>query len=279
MKIDLHIHTKYSDGGCELQDLFDRLKENNIELISITDHSNFDAYQKLEDINTYNIKIIKGIEMNVEYNSNILHLLLYKYNTNSRKLNDYISKSKSHDILEFKRMINELEETYNIELDEEKVNEFILNNQYFDKVRLNNLLVELNIVNNPKEAFTKYTHSIKDKTRLSISFKEYIAVAKDSNAISIMAHPMKYLKYYHNIENIKKAIKELKELGLDGVEAYNNRQTNEEMFELIDFCTKENLIITAGSDYHNKIGSEEKKKLGYALDVEITDKIITMNLN
>ena len=83
MKTDLHIHTVYSDGGTSLQDLFDKLKQNNIEIISITDHCVTDAYNYLKFTNTYDIKIIKGIEMDVKYKENTLHLLLYNFNENS----------------------------------------------------------------------------------------------------------------------------------------------------------------------------------------------------
>ena len=40
---------------------------------------------------------------------------------------------------------------------------FIKNNNYFDRVRLNNLLVECGICENPREAYYNYTKNIKQK--------------------------------------------------------------------------------------------------------------------
>ena len=49
--IDLHIHTKYSDGTDTLIELLKKAEQNNLELISITDHNTVKAYCELEKMN------------------------------------------------------------------------------------------------------------------------------------------------------------------------------------------------------------------------------------
>ena len=41
--IDLHIHTKYSDGTDEVLTILKKAEEKNLKYISITDHNNCDA--------------------------------------------------------------------------------------------------------------------------------------------------------------------------------------------------------------------------------------------
>ena len=104
----------------------------------------------------------------------------------------------------------------------------------------------------------------------------FFDLAKDSHAITSIAHPMKYLKYYNSIKNIEKMILELKNLGLDAVEVFNNRQTIDDEMEIYRFAVENNLAISGGSDYHAKLGSEEKKELGKVLDKTLCKKMITI---
>lgn len=49
--IDLHMHTKYSDGTDDIIEFLQKAENNNLELISITDHNTVKAYFELEKIN------------------------------------------------------------------------------------------------------------------------------------------------------------------------------------------------------------------------------------
>ena len=45
--IDLHTHTKYSDGTWEVKDLLINAEKNNVDLLSITDHDSVKAHLEL----------------------------------------------------------------------------------------------------------------------------------------------------------------------------------------------------------------------------------------
>ena len=49
--IDLHMHTKYSDGTDDIIEFLKKAEENNLEIISITDHNTVKAYFELEKLN------------------------------------------------------------------------------------------------------------------------------------------------------------------------------------------------------------------------------------
>lgn len=49
--IDLHMHTKYSDGSDSLCELLTRVENKKLNTISITDHNTALAYEKMEKIN------------------------------------------------------------------------------------------------------------------------------------------------------------------------------------------------------------------------------------
>lgn len=49
--IDLHMHTKYSDGSDSLCELLTRVENKKLNTISITDHNTGLAYEEMEKIN------------------------------------------------------------------------------------------------------------------------------------------------------------------------------------------------------------------------------------
>ena len=62
--IDLHTHTKYSDGTWSVEKLLQEAENLKLGIISITDHDTLKAYNKLNTIDyksIYSGKIIPGI--------------------------------------------------------------------------------------------------------------------------------------------------------------------------------------------------------------------------
>ena len=52
--IDLHIHTRHSDGTNSIKEILKKAEENNLELISLTDHNTVKGYFELENFNIKN---------------------------------------------------------------------------------------------------------------------------------------------------------------------------------------------------------------------------------
>ena len=68
-KIDLHIHTNYSDGSLTPFEVIDEAYKSKVEVISITDHDTIDAYSNdlIEYANKKGIKLIYGVEISTKY--------------------------------------------------------------------------------------------------------------------------------------------------------------------------------------------------------------------
>lgn len=270
MKIDLHMHTRYSDGGKTRIELIDLCRENKIDLISITDHNNF-----LVDNTKYDdIKIMRGMEVDTRYKDKTFHMLIYNFDLNSKELKKYKRNNRRYEIKNFREIVKQLEEKYNIKIPNKELNKFIRNNNYFDKTRLNELLVETSFSETPKDAYYQYTNCFEDNKRYNISMEKLFELEKDANAVVSLAHP---LHYNISMDEMKKIILDLKEkYNLRCVEAINNRQTIEEEKELVKFCKKNNLYISSGSDAHYKFGAIEKKVVGTIAGRNITEKDATI---
>ena len=87
-KWDLHLHSKYSKESrtkMEIKEIFESAIKNDISMISVTDHSNFDALDEIWD--TYEngvcekgnfkdfIEFLPGIELKTDKGKSGVHLI------------------------------------------------------------------------------------------------------------------------------------------------------------------------------------------------------------
>lgn len=277
MKVDLHLHTSFSDGGKSVQDIFDIARANSVKVVSITDHNNIDAYSKLMSVNRHGIKVVQGIEMDAHFDKMDVHIVMYGFEVES-EMGKYLQKSRKYDIKEFRRMLKDCERLNDIKFDKSIVEKFILENQYFDKVRLNEVIVKSGLAKTPSEAFYNFTKGVKDKKRYIISAKKLLKIAKKCGGKTFIAHPVKYLNNVKTMENLAEDILKMRAIGLNGVEVYNNRQDETQEKFLLAFAKRNNLMISGGSDFHAKIGANESKTIGSVLNKDIDGKMLSKEL-
>ncbi|MHA1397265.1 MAG: hypothetical protein ACTSSF_06110, partial [Candidatus Heimdallarchaeaceae archaeon] len=109
--------------------------------------------------------------------------------------------------------------------------------------------------------------------RETISPKDAITLIHQAGGVAVLPHPL-YVEVL-DISKLQKYLDLLLKWGLDGIEVYYNyreslseiskEKINEAILFIEEFCEKNNLLKTAGSDFHGDIGN-----LG---DVEVPEKL------
>lgn len=87
--VNLHIHTKCSDGLGDYQQILKSAKEKGYKLISITDHNTIEAHKNIEDE-----ILLTGVEFDCWFGYVFIHLLAYGININHPALQPYFAKDK-----------------------------------------------------------------------------------------------------------------------------------------------------------------------------------------
>ena len=80
--IDLHIHSKYSDGTWNLEKILQKAEEMKIHALSITDHDTIAQYKQLAKLDykkIYTGQVIVGTEFNTVYDGVYFHMLAYGF--------------------------------------------------------------------------------------------------------------------------------------------------------------------------------------------------------
>ena len=88
-KIDLHIHTSFSDGKASYAQILKSAKERGYEIISITDHNTVEVHQLVQDD-----ILITGAEFDCWFGYVFIHLLAYGIDINNTEFKKFLAKNK-----------------------------------------------------------------------------------------------------------------------------------------------------------------------------------------
>jgi predicted metal-dependent phosphoesterase TrpH len=76
--IDLHMHTTYSDGHWQPQELFAYLAKHQFALVSVTDHDRIDRIEEMQELGRQvGVPVLAGVEVTTEWENKMGHVLCY----------------------------------------------------------------------------------------------------------------------------------------------------------------------------------------------------------
>ncbi len=103
-RVNLHIHTAYSDGEADPVDIVHQAKAKNYSYIAISDHNTMKAYQDF-DLTTEDI-VIPSVEFDVWCGYVFMHLLAYGVDLSNVELAKFFAKSKRETELDIIRIFS-----------------------------------------------------------------------------------------------------------------------------------------------------------------------------
>jgi predicted metal-dependent phosphoesterase TrpH len=247
MKADLHMHSTHSDGRLGTLELFKRAKDNQVDIIAITDHDIVKGVEKNREYSKeYGVEYIPGIELSTVEQGKPVHVLGYFKDESyqSKEMLDYFVEIKARREDRAKKFISNLKEFFDIHITYEEVLGFSRG------VIARPHIAKAITVNYPQYDFEYvFKNFIGDNSKAyvpscELSVEEGIELLRRNNCIVVLAHPTL----------LKKHIREYV-LGLDydGLEAkyYRNKDGDEDYFR--NLAKKRNMIITGGGDFHGII--------------------------
>src|SRR5579871_1641003 len=76
--IDLHMHTTYSDGHWQPEELFRYLAEHHFSLVAVTDHDRIDRIEEMQALGRQvGIPVLPGVEVTTQWEGQMGHVLCY----------------------------------------------------------------------------------------------------------------------------------------------------------------------------------------------------------
>lgn len=270
MKIDLHIHSKSSDGKMDVQDIFKEAKDRNIDFIAITDHDSIACQaQAIEESKRSGIDYLTGVELNIAFShpkflngkTVSLDLLGYQFDSKNKALSSKLETMANYREERAAKILNNL----NVEFRKENIGELTKADlcQIEETVdgsigrpHIADYLVKKNIVKSRQDAFDKYLVKC-DVPKFQLYLEEAAKLIKDAGGKLVIAHPNDphgtSLSALTNLLTEQTQIIAEKMLTfIDGVECWHSRHTLETTKHYVAFAKEYGLIMTGGSDCHQK---------------------------
>lgn len=241
--IDLHVHSKYSDGTLNPQEVIDYYTANKTYIISITDHNTIDAY--FQKFNCRDTKLITGVEIDIDYSPEI-QCLCYDFDFKNQNL------VKALKTIQLKRMQAKVKLVRNL------LKRGIINHSEI------NTICELNdfehICKYLARKTTDFTSAdIKEKYFLegkplyqeipTMKLADCIHLIHKAGGIVILAHPG---RIHVPISSLSKLFDKLLWQGIDGFECYHPDHSVEFSEFIKEYCINNNCVYSGGSDMHGK---------------------------
>lgn len=264
MKIDLHMHSIYSDGSLTPEELVNSAIDLDVAAISITDHDNVLSYDyaasqaklKNEEAGKDIIEIIPGVEINTLWKNQEVHILGYYMSRESKSFKDLISYQQHARMEQTLKIIENLNKKENMNIRIEDVTSLVASGGSIGRPHLAKAITSVGGAKSAVDAYVKYINNESPiyVQRKTVSPHEAVEVIYEAEGIPVFAHPC-------DGEMIEDLVKELISCGLRGIEAYHRKHSPAMVEYYSSMAEKYELIVTGGSDYH---GPKSNKQLQIA---------------
>ena len=251
-RIDLHMHTTISDGTDTPEEILKHVKETGLDLFSVTDHDAVRGCEIISDLMRKNDPLfVPGVEFSSKDDRGKYHILGYDYDIQAKPIRQLVMKAHEYRMTKVFDRLDSLESVFGIRFPEEEVMKLLARNNP-GKPHMGNLMVKYGYVETKEIAIEEYIDKLPVKSRY-VRPEEAVQAILESGGIPVLAHPS-FGSGSQMITgaDMEERLQYLMDFGLQGVEAFYSRFTEDLVEELLAFAGKYNLYVTAGSDYHGK---------------------------
>lgn len=274
--IDLHIHSKFSDGTDTIDDIIKIAKEKNIPALALTDHdTTYGVKEIIEKAKKENIVVVPGVEISSVSNGHLIHILGYNIDIKNSQLQELLNKIGSYFSETFTEHYSYLVRNNIMDFDIDKIIKYA---DYKQSIALSDILKAM-IAEGAPYTLKDWPEFFNSKVNLyhghfiekfPVHPSEAVEVIKQAGGIAVFAHPAR----------IGDAdLKEMELLlphGLGGVEIYYPYHDRELVERYEFFANSNDLLKTGGTDWHGKelttwnveigdYGLNDIKNLGYLI--------------
>ncbi len=250
--IDLHVHSTYSDGTNTPAELVTLASNAGLSAIALTDHDTIDGIRAAQtaaasSAASASLRIIPGVELSAAYKERDIHILGLFIDPEDAALSNALKTARENRRQRNLTMLQRLcDAGYPLTEDELQNG---TDTSCIGRMHFANALVSRGYAKDTAEVFRRFigTDSPYYVPREFITPRDAISLIHSAGGLAILAHP---LLYHLERPELEQLIYQLKDYGLSGLEAVYTTNSNEDEQYLRTFASRNELLISGGSDYH-----------------------------
>ena len=253
-KIDLHIHSKVSDGTDSPEEILSHVKNSGISFFSLTDHDATKGCGVIRSIidksgtDSYPL-FITGVEFSCKDEEGKYHILGYGYDPEGESIREVIEKGHSYRMNKVRARLDFIEKEYGFSFPPEEIDNLLAKDNP-GKPHIAKLMIKYGYAETIEQAIKDYIDNIHFKNDY-VRPEEAICGIRGSGGIAVLAHP-----FFGNGgqliigEEMEERLTRLIGFGLQGAEAFYSGFSPKQIGEMLSLAERYDLYVTAGSDYH-----------------------------
>ncbi|HUJ27579.1 MAG TPA: PHP domain-containing protein [Myxococcales bacterium] len=254
--IDLHSHTRHSDGDHSPAELLAAAAKAGIEVLSVTDHDTVSGIAECRTAaQAAGVRLVPGIELSCELHGREVHVLGHFLDETSAPLASLAGGMLQERRERMEKMIALAQAAGLKSVTYERV-VAVSGGENLGRPHLARVLVECGHAASIKDAFDRYLRTRGplwvDRRRLTIA--EAVKLIRDAGGTSSVAHPGAN-------EISRQELKVMAAAGLDAVEAWHPEHPPNQAEAFERWASEYGLLVTAGSDFHGP-SVQPNRKLG-----------------
>lgn len=249
--VDLHTHSRASDGSDTPSELVAHAVETGLHGIALTDHDTVSGIPEFLDAAAERtIRAVPGLEISSTLFNREIHILGLFIDHTSEKLADFLKEARKNRNARNALILQKLNAMH-YEITERELQE-CAGGESVGRPHFAKILVEKGYFQTPQEVFDR---CLKRGARAYVprilpTPGESIGAIHEAGGLAVWAHPV----YRASGERafVRKYLKRLIGHGLDGIEAYYSLYSFAQHTLLLETSAEHGILISGGSDYHGK---------------------------
>lgn len=249
MRVDLHTHSRVSDGTDSPAELVHAAKARGLDVVALTDHDTADGWAEAAEAATAaGITLVRGMEISTRFSGGGVHLLAYLPDPTYAPLQDELARILGGRDNRLPLMVDKLR-SLGIDITESDVHAESGDASASGRPHVADALVRKGVVRDRKEAFDRYLASGAPGYvgRYAADLHDTIRLIDAAGGATVIAHP------WGRSETARIAESDLEALiaaGLSGIEVDHQDHDVATRQRLRIMAKDHGLIVTGSSDYH-----------------------------
>lgn len=246
------MHTNVSDGSDTPAEIIEKVREAGITIFSVSDHDAVKGCGIVRELlGPDDPQFIAGSEFSCKDELGKYHILGYHYDPEAPAMKELVEKGHGFRMKKVLARLDFIKNEFGFVFPEEEI-EALLALDNPGKPHIGNLMAKYGYAESKDVAITQYINQFHAKSNY-VRPEEAIAGILGSGGIPVLAHPPFGSGDQLILgEEMEARLKRLMDFGLQGLEAFYSGYTPKLQNEMLSLAEKNNLYITAGSDYHGR---------------------------
>lgn len=249
MRIDLHSHSRASDGTDTPAELVRAAVAAGLDVLAITDHDTSEGWDEAaREARSAGLTLLRGMEISTLHNGHGVHLLGYLPDPTYPPLVDGLRRILDGRNSRVPAILSRLN-SLGIDIAADDVRRVAGDAAATGRPHVADALISLGVVRDRKQAFSAYLNPGRPAyvNRYAAPLAEMVQVLDEAGGVSVIAHPW---GRHDRSAMTARDIADLADLGLAGLEVDHQDHDGDARAALAGIADDLGLVRTGSSDYH-----------------------------